>query len=42
MKNPQALCYNKFRLRTGDFCAQKYEICVGKQVDLIWKKRRKA
>ncbi len=38
MKNPQALCYNKFRLRTGDFLCAKYEICVGKQVDLIWKK----
>ena len=46
MKNPQALCYNKFRLRTGDFflsCGRgKYEICVGKQVNFIWKKRKKA
>lgn len=45
MKNPQALCYNKFRLRTEDFflsCGRgKYEICVGKQVNFIWKKRKK-
>ena len=28
MKNPQALCYNKFRLRTGDFlCAKVRNMC---------------
>ena len=44
MKNPQALCYNKFRLRTEGFffcCGRgKYEICVGKQVNFIWKKEK--